>query len=130
MFIIIYRQFKVCVRYFSSNFYFSPNDSPLKNYEKCFLFLLKSCFRSQDIQIFVIPSSPLFPPVSHCLRGWSKIDFKVYDIIDCLNKNLTTHFVWYLEKEERYKIETLSIDTVLIKEHSYGKVIQKICTKS
>ena len=130
MFIIIHMQFNVCVCYFSSNFYFSPNDSPLKNYEKCFLFLLKSSFRSQDIQIFVIPSSPLFPPVNHCLRGWSKINFKVYDVINCLNKNLTTHFVWYLEKEERYKIETLSIDTVLNKEHFYGKVIQKMCTKS
>ena len=35
---------KAYVRYFS-NFYFSPNDSPLKT-EKCFLFHLKSLFRS------------------------------------------------------------------------------------
>ena len=59
--------FKAYVRYFLSNFYFSSNDSPLKT-EKCFLFHLKSFFRSQDIQIFVFPSSPLFPPVNHCLE--------------------------------------------------------------
>ena len=34
-------------------FIFSPNYSPLKT-EKCFLFHLKSSFRSWDIQIFVI----------------------------------------------------------------------------
>ena len=33
-----------------------------KNYEKCFLFYLKSSFRSRDIQI-------LYLPVSHCFRG-------------------------------------------------------------
>ena len=60
----------------------------LKNYEKCFLFHLKSSFRSRDIQIFVFPSSPLFLPVSHCFRDWSKINLKVYDVINCLNKNL------------------------------------------
>ena len=38
-------------------FIFSPNDSPLKT-EKCFLFYLKSSFRSRDIQIFVIFSLP------------------------------------------------------------------------
>ena len=40
---------KACVRYFLSNFYFF-----CKNCEKCFLFHLKSLFRSWDIQIFVI----------------------------------------------------------------------------
>ena len=35
-------------------FIFSSNDNPSKNYEKCFLFHLKSPFRSGDIQIFVI----------------------------------------------------------------------------
>ena len=32
----------------------------MKNYENCFLFHLKSFFHSQDILIFVFPSSPLF----------------------------------------------------------------------
>ena len=98
---------------------------PFNNYERCFLFHLKSFFRSQDIQIFVFPSSPLFFPVSHCFRGWSKINLKVYDIINCLNKNLITHFVWCLEKEKRYDIETLSVDRVLNKEHFYGKNHEK-----
>ena len=46
-----------CLKLVSAIFYqiftFSPNDSPLKT-EKCFLFHLKSAFRSLDIQIFVI----------------------------------------------------------------------------
>ena len=47
-------------------------------------------FRSRDIQIFVFSSLHLFLPVSHCLRGCLKINLKVYDIINCINKNLTT----------------------------------------
>ena len=50
--------------------------------------------------------------------------------MNCLNKNLITYFVWYLKKEKRYDIETLSIDRVLNKEHFYGKIMQKMCTKS
>ena len=48
-------------------------------------------------------------PAGHCFRGWSKINPNVYNVINCLNKNLVTHFVWYLKKEKRYDIETLSI---------------------
>ena len=51
---------KACARYFLSNFYFSSNNSSSKNYEKWFLFDLKSSFCSRDIQIFVFLSSPLF----------------------------------------------------------------------
>ena len=74
----------------------------LKNYEKCFLFHLISSFRSRDIQIFVFPTFPQFFPVSHWLRGWFKISIRAYDFSICLNKNLITHFVWYLEKEKRW----------------------------
>ena len=77
---------------------------------KMLLFHLKSSFHSQDIQFFVFLSFPLFLPVGHCFRGWSKINLKVYDVINCLNKNLITYFVWYLEKEIRCDIETLAID--------------------
>ena len=103
-----------------------------RNYEKCFWFHLKSSSRSQDIQIFVMPSSTLFLPIGHCFRGWSKINLKVYDIINCLNKNknLITHFTWYLEKEMMYDMETLSMDRVLHKEHFHGKMMKKISTKS
>ena len=86
-----------------------------------FFFHLKSCFRSRDIEIFVFPSSPLFLCASHCFKDWSKINLKVYDIINCLNKNLITHFVWYLEKEKGYDIQTLSIDRVLHKEYFFCK---------
>ena len=58
-----------------------------------FYFIEKSSFRSQDIQIFVFLSSPCFPPVSHCFRELSKLNHKVYDVINCLNDNLITHFV-------------------------------------
>ena len=68
--------------------------------------------------------------VRHCLRGWSKINLEVYDVINCLNKNLITYFAWYLEKEKRCDSETFSIERVLNKEHFYGKVTQKMCTKS
>ena len=48
--------------------------------------------------------------------------------MNCLNKNLT-HFVWYLKKEKRYDIETLSVDRVLNKEHIYWKIMQKMCNR-
>ena len=64
-------------------------------------------------------------PVSHCFRAWSRINLKVYDVINCLNENLITHFVWYLEKKKRYDIKTLFINRVLNKEHFYGKIMQK-----
>ena len=67
---------------------------------------------------------PLFFSVSHCFRGWFKINFKVYGIINCLNKNLITHFVWYLGKEKKYDVKTSSIDRVLNKEHFNGKITQ------
>ena len=101
-----------------------------KNYEKCFLFHLKSSFRSPDIQMFVFPSSPLFSPVSHYFGGWSKKNLKVYDNINCLNKKLITHFVRHLEKKIRCDIETLFIDRELNKEHFYENTMQKMCTKS
>ena len=89
--------------------------------KNAFLFHQKSSFRSWDNQTFIFPSFLLFLPIGHCFRGWSKINRKVYDAIDCLNKNSITHFVWYLEKEKRYDTETLSIDGVSNKEHLYEK---------
>ena len=80
---------------------------------KMFLFHLKISFCSWDIQMFVSLSSSLFCPVSHCFGGWFKKNLNVYDVMNCLIKNLMTHFAWYLEKEIRCDIETLSIDKVL-----------------
>ena len=88
---------------------------------------LFSFLRYLNFCIFVFPS---FFPVSHCFKGWFKKNVKVYDVINCLNKNLITHFIWFLEKELRCDIETLSIDRVLNAEHFYGKIMQKMCTKS
>ena len=121
--------FKACVHYFHQIFIFSPNYNPSKT-EKCFLFHLKGSFRSRDIQFFVFLSFPLFLPVGYCFRGWSKINLKVHDVINCLNKNSITHFVWYLEKEKRYDIETLSIDGVSVRKYFYKKIMQKVCSKS
>ena len=53
----------------------------------------KLFFCSQDIQIFIFLSSPLFPFVSHCSRRWQKLNPKVYDVISCLNKNLNTFYL-------------------------------------
>ena len=120
---------KLASAIFLSNFYFSPYDSPSKT--MIFLkFLLKGSSCSQDIQFFVFSSSPVCLPVSHCFRSWSKKNIKVYDVINCLNKNLRTHFVSYLEKEIRCDIETLSIDRVLNKEYSYRKLWRKCAPKA
>ena len=53
-------------------------------------------------------------------------NFKIYNVIDCVNKNLITHFVLYLENEKRLDIETFSIDRVLNKKYFYGKIMRKI----
>ena len=117
---------KACVCYFK--FFYQMI---ALNYEKCFLSHLMSSAHFWDLHIFVLPSSPFFFLVRHCIKGWLKINLKVYDVINCLNKNLITLLVWYLEKEKRYGIEqTLSIDRVLNKEHFHGKIIQKRYTKS
>ena len=102
---------------------FSRILSAIFHFWKIILFHLKSFFRSRDIQTSVFPSSPFFF-VGHCSRGWSKMNLKANDVINCLNKNLT-HFVWYLEKEKRYDMETLSINRVPNTEHFYRKVMRK-----
>ena len=111
---------RVC--YFHQILIFSPNDSPSKT--------MKNAFRFRDIQIIALLSLLLFLPVDHCFRGWSKIKLEVYDVINCLNKNSVTHFVWYLENEKRYDIETLSIDGVSDKQHFYRKIMQRMCSWS
>ena len=86
----------------------------------------KSSFCSQDIQIFVFPSFPLFLSVGHCFRGWLKINPKIYDTINCPHKNSTTDFVWYLTKEKSMTLKLKSIDGVSNKEHFLWK---KLCGK-
>ena len=71
----------------------------------------------------------IFFLVGYFCRGWSEINLKIYDIINCLNKNLITHFVWYLEKIKSYDIGASTFDIVLNKEHFYGKTMQKVSSK-
>ena len=79
-------------------FIFSPNDSPSETenvYISCknffsFLRYIIRFFRSSKLCISIIP---LFLPVSYCFRGRSKINLKVYGVINCLNKYLIKHFV-------------------------------------
>ena len=86
---------KLCLKLVSAIFYqiiLFTYWQPLKNYEKRFLFNLKSSFCSRDIQIFAFLSSLLFFPVSHCFRGWFKKYLKVYDVFNCLNQKITDFF--------------------------------------
>ena len=69
---------KACVRYFLPNFDFCIKWKAFKNYEKCFLFHLKSYFHSRDIQIFVIFSLPF-----HTFQI-QKGKWKWNNVINCL----------------------------------------------
>ena len=109
--------------------FISQQMTALQKLWKMFFISSKTFFHSWDIQIFVFSSSPLLLPVRHYFRGWSKINLKVYGVTNCLNTNFITYFLWYLEKEKTYDIETLSTDRVLNEEHFYWKIIQKMCTR-
>ena len=87
---------------------------------------LFSSFGYSSFCIFVLPSFFLCQP---CLRGWSKKNLKINDVMNCLYKNLT-YFLWYLMKQVRCDIETLSIDRELNKELFNGEIMQEMCTKS
>ena len=87
----------MCLLYFSSIFHFSPNIA-LQKLWKMFFTSSEKFFSFSRYSHFCIFIFLLFFPVSHCLRGWFKKNLKIYDAINCLNKNLVTDFVWYLEK--------------------------------
>ena len=61
----------------------------------------KKLFSFSRYSNFCISDLRLFLPVGHCFRVWSKMNLNVYDVINCLNKNSITQFVWYLEKEKK-----------------------------
>ena len=107
---------------------FTFMESPLKLVPAIFyqIFISHQMIAPQKIwKMFFISSKKLFPfsrysgfcififssfsPANHCFKGWSKKNLKVYDAIICLSKNLKTHFAWYLEKEIRCDIDTVSI---------------------
>ena len=89
----------------------------------------KALFVLEIFKFFYIRPSLFFALSAIALEIDSR-KMLVYDVVNCLNKNLNTHYVWYLEKEIRCDIGTLSIDRVLNIEHFYGKIMQKMCTKS
>ena len=124
-----YLKFKACVRYFLTNFYLSRNDSPLKTMKAVFNFILKALFVLEIFKFLYFHLLLFFSLSIHCFRASSKINLKVYEIINCLNKNLIIHVVWYLEKKKRYVIETLSIDRVLNKDHFMEKSWRKCAPK-
>ena len=84
--------------------------------KKLFLFS-----RYSDFSISVFPS---YFPVQPLLQRLIKVNLKVYDVINCLNKNLIT-----LDKEIRYEIETLSIDRVLNRKNFMEKSCRKCALK-
>ena len=87
-----YGEFKACVRYFHQIFIFSPNDSSSKTMKNTFYFIKKGLF-ILEIFNFVFLSFSFFLPVGHCFRGWSEINLKVHDAINCLDKNSKTHVI-------------------------------------
>ena len=109
--------------------FISHQTKSLQKLWKMFFISSKKLFFSRDIQYLIFPSSPLFLSVNQCFRVWSKINFKVYDVINSLNKNLITHFIWYLENKKRYDIETSSTDRVSNKKHFCRKIMQKMFTR-
>ena len=74
-----------------------------------FYFIWKAFFVLEIFKKF-ISIFPSFFPFGRSFRVWPKINLEV---VMCLSRNTITHFVWYLEKEKSYDIETLSIDRTL-----------------
>ena len=90
---------------FYQNFIFHQMIAPQKLW-KIFISSKKlfSFSRYSNFCIFVFPS--FFSCLSHCFRGWFKKNPKVCDVINCLDRNLITHYVFSLEKEKRCNIKT------------------------
>ena len=98
---------------------------------KIFFISSKNLFSFSRYSNFCIFAFPYFSPCQSLLE--SLIQYKDSDFVNCLNKNLIIHFVWYLEKEKRYDTEPLATvlnNTVLNKKHFYGKIMEKMYTKS
>ena len=97
---------KACVSYFVTFFFFFHQMVALQKLWKMVFIWSEKLFSFSRYSIFCIFIFPSFFIVSHCFRAWFKIILKVYGVINFINKNLITHFVWYLEKEKSYEIET------------------------
>ena len=82
----------------------------------------KKLFSFLRPSIFVFLSSPLFFPVDHFFRGWSKINLNVYDVINCLNKSFLFDIL------RRKKRMTLKLHQ-LIKYWIRNIFMEKLCRK-
>ena len=94
-------------------------------------FHLKSLFRSQGIQISVSASCPVLRSVSHYSRKWSKINLKVYGIINYLNKN-SKHILFAILRRKLVLILKLGqlIDYYEVRNISMEKVCRKYLPKA
>ena len=68
---------------------------------------MKNVFYFIKKALFVVK---IFKFLYFCLQRFFPLSAIAFDIINYLNKNFITHFVWYLEKEIRCYIETFSIE--------------------
>ena len=88
--IFIFMLIKACIFY---HFFIFHQRIALQKLLKMFFVSSKKLIwfsRYSNFCIFIFPS---FFPVGHCFRGLSSKNLKVYDVINCLNKNLITPFV-------------------------------------
>ena len=49
---------------------------------------VEKVYKKINKKLVPLPFFSLFLPVSHCFRAWPKKNLKVYDVINCLNKNV------------------------------------------
>ena len=85
----------MCLLFFIKFLFFT------KNYEKWFLFHLKSSFRSQNIQIFALSSSPpIFPSWRHWSHSRKKITVYFISFSGWLAKCLTKCSPWCIQGME------------------------------
>ena len=122
--LVFFTSLKACVHYFLSNVCFSSNDSLSKSMKNNFYFIWKALF-ILEIFNFLYFCFPLFLRMWVSFRGWSKKIFKFMT-----SQELNDKFCLISWEGNKCDIETLSIDRLLIKKHFYGKIMQKICTKS
>ena len=81
------KAFKACVRYFLTNYHFSPNDSPSKTMKHVFISSKKlfSSSRYSNFCIFIFPS---FSPCQPLLQSLIQDKSSSLHVINCLNMNL------------------------------------------
>ena len=92
---------KVCVRYFV----FFHQMRVLQKLREMLFIPSKKFISFLKYSNFCISVLPSFSPSRALL----------YDVINCLIKNLITHFISYLEKKKRYGIEVLSANIFMEK---------------